>query len=402
MNLSVLIDNVMVNKSAADQIQHLRRLMNSTEHYPYQHYHPQQFHHTAYRSQSSEGREEFEGIDGDEFSRGTGSGRGGHFGPGAGRGAGPGRRMMKVGIGGFSVKLPRRLQLLATDMEVEKEAGEDGDPLNLQLYTANGKPRQRRPRKPKRPKMEDSYPAHIQESFFGSVSVDSKSLAEKSVEEPVLTDFKKSSLDAVCNKMGCELSERSADALRTEQEADMLGDILVGGVDDFGGVDLDNFDFNDLIGDEDGGDELDEDGVADESMNDAFSNAGSASLNICGSGMLSPSSASGGPSSQHLPSHFSEEQRKRLLHARLNQSHIERTRSEPQGTERWEEDEPLGDKATKAAVLYANLCHPDLKTKYPNWNDRVKMINRVWRLLDGGFRTLTKPPFTINCCKIFS
>lgn len=55
-------------------------------------------------------------------------------------------------------------------------------------------------------------------------------------------------------------------------------------------------------------------------------------------------------------------------------------------TERWEEDEPLGDKATKAAVLYANLCHPDFKKTYPVWTERVKMINRVWRLLDSDKR----------------
>lgn len=55
-------------------------------------------------------------------------------------------------------------------------------------------------------------------------------------------------------------------------------------------------------------------------------------------------------------------------------------------TERWEEDEPLGDKATKAAVLYANLCHPDFKKSYPIWAERVKMINRVWRMLDGDKR----------------
>lgn len=55
-------------------------------------------------------------------------------------------------------------------------------------------------------------------------------------------------------------------------------------------------------------------------------------------------------------------------------------------TERWEEDEPLGDKATKAAVLYANLCHPDFKKSYPVWTERVKMINRVWRMLDSDKR----------------
>lgn len=52
-----------------------------------------------------------------------------------------------------------------------------------------------------------------------------------------------------------------------------------------------------------------------------------------------------------------------------------------QSTERWAEDEPLGDKATKAAVLYANMEYPNLKTEYPNWIDRAKQIHRNWRNL---------------------
>ncbi|KAJ1371393.1 hypothetical protein KIN20_033343, partial [Parelaphostrongylus tenuis] len=48
----------------------------------------------------------------------------------------------------------------------------------------------------------------------------------------------------------------------------------------------------------------------------------------------------------------------------------------------WEEDEPLGSQATKAAVLYANEKHGYLKEKYPDWNDRVKHIQRLWRVLD--------------------
>jgi hypothetical protein len=50
-------------------------------------------------------------------------------------------------------------------------------------------------------------------------------------------------------------------------------------------------------------------------------------------------------------------------------------------TEKWEEDEPLGDKATKAAVLFSNLVHPELKKNYPQWSERVKRINNLWRKL---------------------
>ena len=32
---------------------------------------------------------------------------------------------------------------------------------------------------------------------------------------------------------------------------------------------------------------------------------------------------------------------------------------------KWETDEPLGDMATISPVLYANICHPDLKIQHP-------------------------------------
>uniref|UniRef100_A0A914X0L3 [Histone H3]-lysine(4) N-trimethyltransferase n=1 Tax=Plectus sambesii TaxID=2011161 RepID=A0A914X0L3_9BILA len=51
-------------------------------------------------------------------------------------------------------------------------------------------------------------------------------------------------------------------------------------------------------------------------------------------------------------------------------------------TERWEQDEPLGDRATIAAVLFANVNHADLKTQHPLWVDRVKQIQKLWRALE--------------------
>ncbi len=49
--------------------------------------------------------------------------------------------------------------------------------------------------------------------------------------------------------------------------------------------------------------------------------------------------------------------------------------------ERWEQDEPLGVKATIASVLYANVHHKDFKEKYPTWQERVKYIMKQWRIL---------------------
>ena len=32
---------------------------------------------------------------------------------------------------------------------------------------------------------------------------------------------------------------------------------------------------------------------------------------------------------------------------------------------KWEQEEEMGDQATISCVLYVNMCHPDLKQKYP-------------------------------------
>lgn len=50
-------------------------------------------------------------------------------------------------------------------------------------------------------------------------------------------------------------------------------------------------------------------------------------------------------------------------------------------TERWEQDEPLGSRATIAAVLYANTMHPSLRIEYPLWADRAKQVAKLWRNL---------------------
>lgn len=94
----------------------------------------------------------------DSFAYMSGNGR--RRGSGS-RGGGPGRRVLKIGVGGFNVKIPRH-RLLAMNNDDENcqntNAMED-EGIGL---TQNGKPRIRRPRKPRRPQLEDAYPASIQ------------------------------------------------------------------------------------------------------------------------------------------------------------------------------------------------------------------------------------------------
>jgi hypothetical protein len=48
---------------------------------------------------------------------------------------------------------------------------------------------------------------------------------------------------------------------------------------------------------------------------------------------------------------------------------------------KWESDEPLGDQATIAMILYANQNYPNLKSEYPIWTDRIKQIAKIWKSL---------------------
>ena len=46
---------------------------------------------------------------------------------------------------------------------------------------------------------------------------------------------------------------------------------------------------------------------------------------------------------------------------------------------KWEVDEPLGDDATIAPVLYANMTQPNLRIDFPDWKFREKQIQKFWR-----------------------
>ncbi|VDO98384.1 unnamed protein product [Soboliphyme baturini] len=50
--------------------------------------------------------------------------------------------------------------------------------------------------------------------------------------------------------------------------------------------------------------------------------------------------------------------------------------------ERWEQDEPLGERSSIAAVLHANIHYPELKFRYPHWAERAKHIAKLWRALN--------------------
>ncbi|XP_074537672.1 histone-lysine N-methyltransferase 2D isoform X3 [Halichoeres trimaculatus] len=47
--------------------------------------------------------------------------------------------------------------------------------------------------------------------------------------------------------------------------------------------------------------------------------------------------------------------------------------------QRWEKDEELGELSTISPVLYANTNFPTLKKDYPDWASRCKQIMKIWR-----------------------
>ncbi|XP_047704631.1 histone-lysine N-methyltransferase 2C isoform X14 [Prionailurus viverrinus] len=48
-------------------------------------------------------------------------------------------------------------------------------------------------------------------------------------------------------------------------------------------------------------------------------------------------------------------------------------------TLKWEKEEALGEMATVAPVLYTNINFPSLKEEFPDWTTRVKQIAKLWR-----------------------
>ncbi|TKR77904.1 hypothetical protein L596_018797 [Steinernema carpocapsae] len=295
---------------------------------------------------------------------------------GRGRGGMRGSRMPRLGVGGFIVKQPRHRMLAAQNMEEEEG---DGD---LQ----NGKSKIKRPRKPRKPPLEECYPPQIQESFFGMHPVDSRTL--EAVEEPMLDMYLKTGLDKEINKTGCALSGEVAEQLANE---DMMIDDA-----DLMGLDMDiDMDFN-LLMDED--DEALNQMLGDnDDLNDALDIAHSDPL-FESTRPLQPmidqhhQMAHGVPvgfHNPHGPQHLQlQMQRQQQQPAGApNQRGYGVQKAKPdiekgnQATERWQEDEPLGDKATKAAVLYANVTFPNLKNEYPEWSERQKQITRLWRAL---------------------
>ncbi|KAL7075605.1 hypothetical protein ACQ4LE_005299, partial [Meloidogyne hapla] len=404
LNIPVVVDNVMVSKSMAEQlnggINNFRRLafgggINENI-------------RSLTCEQDDELNEENQHFR-EQFSpstflsmRGRGGGNSSIYMRGGG---GPGRRVLKLGVGGFTVRhtksggINNRSQSFGgSSAGFSPQLEDEGSPMQIEddksLATLNtgvtlcGKPRMRRPRKSRRPQLEDAYPANIQESFFGVAAVESRTLAEQNVDEPLLVEYNKTPSSNILDagKFGTELSEHSAELLRNEQEMDMLDDIPL--VDDIG-LDMENLDFTDLIVCEEE-DVAISSAVAAENIDslDGF-NAGSSSSLITNNAaeICSPPSASAVRTQSRMQQNSIESQNasnifqtaseatpKLIEHQRLSAGAL--------AVERWEEDEPLGDKATKAAVLYSNIQHPNLKEKFPLWSDRVRQINKIWRELN--------------------
>lgn len=85
------------------------------------------------------------------------------------------------------------------------------------------------------------------------------------------------------------------------------------------------------------------------------------------------------PMPNHIPNHVQQMQSWNGSRDQIQKGQNETSSSNRNTSEKWKEDELRGDKATISPVLYANRNHPHLKTEFPDWNDRHKQIQRLWR-----------------------
>lgn len=103
--------------------------------------------------------------------------------------------------------------------------------------------------------MEDAYPVAIQSAFWGVTGVDGKTVVEMDLDEPSLDDVPKIMNPIKKENEVYELSDQASDALRSLQDNDMFDNIITDNLENLDNLDLDldldNFDFSDLLGDDD-------------------------------------------------------------------------------------------------------------------------------------------------------
>ncbi|CAJ0918161.1 unnamed protein product, partial [Mesorhabditis belari] len=285
---------------------------------------------------------------------------------GRGRGRGGSRgRVLRIGVGGFVVRNPK------IKTTIEEEESEEK--------------RMKKPRKPRRTFLEDAYPPNIQEGFFGVPGLEGKQLIDVQVEEPILRE---------CTTSGQPLKTEGG-MLSAEQTLQLQNNIEEEGVlenIDFHEMDLDGIDFAAFLDDDDDM-EVEDGQPMSEDLRDAFdlvrtdgfdpiTSQGTDSNNSMD--VQSGANTNNG-STQSTSTGFAARPPGELTRSSSQMDMITAERNNA-ATERWEEDEPLGERATKAAVLYVNINFPHLKEKVPEWTERVKHIQKLWRTLSSESR----------------
>lgn len=300
---------------------------------------------------------------------------------GRGRGNPSGRRgMNRIGIGGFYAKLPRhRIQALTEEAAAAAASSEDSKQA-------------KRPRKSRRSQLEDAYPPQIQEAFFGIKAVEGKVLVDTPVDEPFLAEFN-GWYKRTRSTKAFELCMTASEMLRTDIDENEFLDCV--GLPNMETDALDDFDFN-LLEDFDVDEENDElensllgapgnTEMKEDAAEGIEGSYGPTSFNL--DQRPSTSSAGGSLGSQD-PFHPGMNPANFAQHAPGVRNAIARSGSQTDNSERyqfsarWEEDEPNGLQATTAAVLYSNEKHGYLRQQFPNWVDRVKQIQKLWRTLN--------------------
>uniref|UniRef100_A0AC35U9E1 Histone-lysine N-methyltransferase n=1 Tax=Rhabditophanes sp. KR3021 TaxID=114890 RepID=A0AC35U9E1_9BILA len=270
------------------------------------------------------------------------------------------KRGAKLGVGGFVVRNPRKTNFTSIDRGDEEEPTGSSIPVTPSDFGDGSKPKQRKTRRSRKPAMEENYPIAIQAAFFGNDGVDSKGIIDCEVEEPELEETFRPDIEEMsankCFMLGKETSSQLRQAERDDRD---IKDLLDFQLPDNQGEDLDfvsffeELDYDDPVLD-------DEDNAMEPQVVLSDQDAENLLPNV-------PAAIALG--------HLSIKQKMMASEGKRQQNRGNNSMKD------WEEDEPLGEKATKAAVLYSNLHFPELRKHHPNWSDRAKLIHRNWRAL---------------------
>ncbi|XP_069086588.1 histone-lysine N-methyltransferase 2D isoform X2 [Pleurodeles waltl] len=306
------------------------------------------------------------------------------------------RKPYRPGIGGFMVRQrkshTRTKKGLAALFEAQREAELEAMALNAELQqneanhgdgpkdgavetgTSEGDEKKKR-RGRKKSKLEDMFPAYLQEAFFGKDLID---LTRKALLSSGDATMRQSTQKTKSDSISSMALKGAGDGLETtpnqkgEEELvttaltghEVCSTVLEAKTENPELPKMENTDIQQLLKD-----------VLGPPEREHFPNCvasgledGCGNREICGAPLPRPSIQETGSLGTLTP---------------LTPVESYPTSCQPQlqdnTLQRWEKDEDLGELSTISPVLYSNMNFPKLRQDYPDWSNRCKQIMKLWR-----------------------